>query len=81
MKRPLAPREAARVEAALTSRDPFGETAPPCLIGTDGAQWVVEAIDAGGYRVTERWSPESGAVRELGLALLALTGWDPRPVY
>ncbi|WP_263355917.1 hypothetical protein [Acidicapsa ligni] len=42
--------------------------------GTDGSDWVIEAVRGGKYHVAARWSPDSKssskqAVRELGLAL------------
>jgi hypothetical protein len=33
-------------------------------------QWVIEGIDHGKYRLLDRWSPENGPVRELGLYFL-----------
>ena len=39
----------------------------PNLAGFDGAQWVIEGIDHGTYHLIDRWSPEHGPVRELGL--------------
>jgi hypothetical protein len=38
--------------------------------GLDGAQWVMEGIDHGKYRLIDRWSPKEGPVRELGLYFL-----------
>lgn len=40
------------------------------VIGLDGAQWVIEAIKDGTYKVVDRWSPEKGPVRALGLIML-----------
>ena len=42
--------------------------------GTDGSEWIVEAVRAGKYHVVARWTPQlnqpsKSAVRELGLAL------------
>jgi len=37
--------------------------------GTDGSQWVIEGVKEGKYHVVDRWSPDAGAVRELGLSL------------
>lgn len=56
---------------------------PPvaCTMMLDGARWIVEASGPGGYRYVNRQSPETGAVRELGLALLGFTGWDVEPTY
>ena len=35
--------------------------------GFDGSQWVIEGVRGGTYRLVDRWSPENGPVRELGL--------------
>ncbi len=34
----------------------------------DGADWIVEGVHAGKYHVVKRWSPETGPIRELGIA-------------
>jgi len=56
---------------------------PPvdCAMMLDGARWIVEAAGADGYHYVNAQSPEAGAVRELGLALLDFTGWTPEPIY
>ena len=38
--------------------------------GTDGSQWVLEGIRRGQYKIVDRWSPESGPIRKLGLDLM-----------
>jgi hypothetical protein len=46
-------------------------------IGADGAQWIVEGVDQGKYRLVDRWSPQKDPVRELGLYFLRdLSGLD-----
>jgi hypothetical protein len=37
--------------------------------GADGARWVIEGVKNGEYHAVDRWSPQSGPVRTLGLAL------------
>jgi hypothetical protein len=37
--------------------------------GTDGSQWIVEGVKEGKYHVADRWSPDKGPVRELGINL------------
>ena len=42
--------------------------------GTDGSEWIIEAVRGGKYHIAARWSPgpnqpSKSAVRELGLAL------------
>jgi hypothetical protein len=39
-------------------------------IGVDGAQWVIEASKDGAYKIVDRWSPDKGPVRALGLIML-----------
>lgn len=38
--------------------------------GCDGAEWILEAVKDGRYKLVVRWSPEKGAVRTLGLAMM-----------
>jgi hypothetical protein len=38
--------------------------------GADGARWVIEGVKSGEYHAVDRWSPKSGPVRTLGLALV-----------
>jgi len=38
--------------------------------GPDGARWVIEGVKGGEYHAVDRWSPQNGPVRTLGLALL-----------
>lgn len=45
-----------------------------CSVGPDGAQWILEGRRGGEYHVVERWSPESGSLRELGLLLACALG-------
>jgi hypothetical protein len=39
--------------------------------GTDGSQWIIEGVKGGQYHVVDRWMPEDGMVRELGLMLVS----------
>lgn len=39
-------------------------------VGCDGAQWIVEGIKGRSYRIVERWSPQDGAVRAIGLIMI-----------
>ena len=34
--------------------------------GTDGSQWIVEAVKSGHYHVVDRWTPKDGPARALG---------------
>lgn len=46
-----------------------------CSTGVDGSRWIVEASGRGDYRLWHDWMPEDGDIRELGTAMLELTGW------
>lgn len=68
---PLSP-EKAKIAAEKAHRLLF-TTVPlrdPSTTGKDGAQWMIEASENGHYRLIERWSPNDGPVRELGLYFL-----------
>lgn len=39
-------------------------------VGVDGAQWILEGVKDGKYKIADRWSPEKGPVRALGLRML-----------
>jgi len=45
---------------------------PPVLDdgGVDGAQWIMEGVRYGDYHVVDRWSPQNGEIRSLGLYIL-----------
>lgn len=74
--------EEARAFRALVAQPDFAEDGPPnCLLGTDGAQWVVETRVGGTYRFHDEWTPQGGAVADLGRFLLKLTRWDVEPIY
>lgn len=49
------------------------------VIGCDGAQWIIEGLSNRRYHLVDRWSPEEGGVRKIGLHLLDLSGL-PIPV-
>jgi hypothetical protein len=36
----------------------------------DGAQWIIEGARNGTYHIVDRWSPEDGEIRALGLLIL-----------
>ena len=38
--------------------------------GCDGAEWIIEGVRDGTYRIVSRWSPTGGPVRGLGLFML-----------
>lgn len=52
-----------------------------CDLGTDGSEWIVESVRGDDYRFIKRWSPEEGRMREFGLFMIKLTGWDLGDIY
>jgi len=52
-----------------------------CDQGLDGSQWLIESTSADGYIFRGRWSPRSGPVHDVGMHLLALTGWQFETIY
>ena len=81
--RVLTATEARTFDAALTRTKVWSVAPSEDEHGLDGAQWVIEAHDGKRQAVHDRWSPERGRVRELGLAFLQLTGWrfPPDEIY
>ncbi len=81
VERVLTADEEVRFDRALAAAKNLSLPARDCTIGMDGAEWILEASDAGAYRYVKRWSPDDGPVRDLGLVLLRFTGWQLEPVY
>lgn len=81
LRRELSPAEIRAIRNTLERFSLAAEPAGTCELGTDGAQWIVELADGGRYAFYDRWTPEKGAVREVGLAMLRLTGFDLEPIY
>ncbi|HEY9348767.1 MAG TPA: hypothetical protein VIQ53_25785 [Inquilinus sp.] len=73
--RNLTEAEHKKIDALLSHSRIFELPPVDCELGLDGSRWIVEAADKTGYRFIDRWSPQSGPVPEVGMALLALTGW------
>ncbi len=40
----------------------------------DGSQWIIELKKGDQYHVIDRWSPTEGAVYELGMMLVGMSG-------
>src|SRR5262249_10845266 len=53
-------------------------------MGCDGAQWIVEGVKNGKYHLVDRWTPENGEVRAIGMAMiekLAKLRVDSQEIY
>jgi hypothetical protein len=37
--------------------------------GDDGAQWIIEGVKNGQYRIEDRWSPAAGPIHDLGISM------------
>lgn len=78
----LTPTEGAALQAMVDETGLFRSPASGCWCCLDGARWIVEGNDPQqGYRYRSRQSPEHGPERQLGLHLLALTGWNVGRIY
>lgn len=80
VERQLRVTEIAQLEA-LMAQAPLPDLSGDCVIGLDGAQWIIERSDAKGYHFINRWSPSDGPVKRVGMFVLNLTGWRIKPVY
>lgn len=73
---PLSARESANIAEVIKTSSFWSlpVQAEDGLIGVDGEQWVVEGARSGHYHVVDRWSPETGPVRQIGEDFLRLAG-------
>jgi hypothetical protein len=81
VERRLTTEDGAALVRMLDNTDVMSLASAKCDHGMDGAQWILESAGPEGYRFVDRWAPRDGAVRELGLHLIGLTGWTFDPVY
>jgi len=81
VSRVLTREEAGAIRTLVARTRVVTQPVDGCRMGTDGAEWLIESNDRAGYHFIDEWSPEKGAVRETGLALIKLTGWTIDPVY
>ncbi len=82
VSRRLTPAEVRELDAVLIQTALSEQPPKSCDGGTDGARWIIEAVEPStGYVYVNRWTPREGPVRELGLHMLELTGWEIADVY
>lgn len=81
VERPLSAQETAALARTLNDTRVLEQPPADCRWGMDGDQWIIESGGPGGYRFLDRWSPEGGPVRALGLLMLGFTGWTSDPLY
>ncbi len=70
--------EERRFERLLAAASNLKQRPIDCTMGTDGWQWILESADGGTYRYVNRWSPERGPEKALGVFMLSLAGWTPQ---
>jgi len=49
--------------------------------GRDGARWIIEGVRGNKYHIVDRWTPEYGNTRKIGLYLLKLCGYESQSIY
>lgn len=74
VRRRIEGREWQSLQAALTGFWTLPTKNKADANGCDGAQWIIEGRRQGQYHIVDRWTPDDGAYRDLGLLFLKLTG-------
>ena len=70
-----------RVRLLEAEKNAFAAPPRDCRGGLDGSRWLIEKSADGRYDFAQRFSPETGRVRELGVTMLELTGWRFKEIY
>ncbi|MCC6505680.1 MAG: hypothetical protein BWZ07_00099 [Alphaproteobacteria bacterium ADurb.BinA280] len=73
-KRDLSPQEVTRLRALVEAVGFWSPIRYRPREGLDGSTWIFEGRRDGHYQQLVRWSPEAGAERDFGLALIRLSG-------
>jgi hypothetical protein len=58
-----------RIEELKYWELPTREEENPNVVNLDGAQWVVEGVRNETYKIVDRWSPEKGPIKAIGLMM------------
>ena len=58
-----------RVEELKYWELPSREQKAPNVLNLDGAQWVVEGVRDGNYKLVDRWSPGNGPIKTIGIMM------------
>jgi hypothetical protein len=58
-----------RVEELKYWELPSREQKAPNVLNLDGAQWVVEGVRDGNYKLVGRWSPGNGPIKTIGIMM------------
>lgn len=49
--------------------------------GNDGARWILEVLKEKEYHIVDRWSPQNGMIREIGMKFFKIAKQTPDPLY
>lgn len=79
VERVLTPGEWQGLEAVVRRSNFWRMPSEKADLGVEGSQWIVEISEPERYHVVDRWS--GGAVTEIGLQVLNLSGLEYEPVY
>jgi hypothetical protein len=79
IRRTLTSEERVRLQAA--EKNAFAAAPRDCRGGLDGSRWLIEKSGDGRYDIAQRFSPDTGRVRTLGLTMLELSGWQFKNLY
>ena len=77
----LSSAQAAELHRALRDERVWELPGKDYVPGADGATWIIELRVGSRYHYLERWSPEDGPIRRLGLMLVSFSGWEFPQVY
>jgi hypothetical protein len=78
---PFSPQQKTQLKTLLESSGFWELPSKDTSLGLDGSQWIVEAVKDGRYHIVDRWSPQSGAVRDLGLFLIQAGNFVEERIY
>ncbi|MHC4118408.1 MAG: hypothetical protein ACYSWO_12980 [Planctomycetota bacterium] len=49
--------------------------------GMDGSQWIIEGRKGHDYHIVDRWTPEKGTVKRIGIFLIELSNLKVKEIY
>jgi hypothetical protein len=83
IQRTLSPADENKFRKKLSQLDFWEVRKDQGRFGFEGAQWVLEGVENGRYRVMEKWSPNPGAYRDVCFLLIQFAGFaiPPLEVY
>lgn len=78
----IAPEDASSLIAKLENECRFwSQPTQDDASGLDGSQWIFEGNKKENYHVVDRWSPDAGCLRDVGLKFMELSEVEISNVY